>query len=109
MPTPPVSYVQKAATAISAGSSTSVEVLSHSERIFRYATVDFLIRWLTEADDLVVDPFAGRMMVGRAAEEAGRRWICVENILEHVMGAATLFRGFDRLWINPALQPTSQL
>lgn len=40
MPTlPPVSYVQKAATAISAGISASVEVLSHSERIFRYATV----------------------------------------------------------------------
>lgn len=38
-PRAPVSYVQKAATAISAGSSTSVEVLSHSERIFRYATV----------------------------------------------------------------------
>ena len=36
---PPVSYVQKAATAISAGISASVEVLSHSERIFRYAAV----------------------------------------------------------------------
>ncbi|MFC8753296.1 DNA methyltransferase [Pseudomonas oryzihabitans] len=76
---------------------------------FPFALADFLIRWLTEADDLVVDLFAGRMMVERAAEEAGRRWICVENILEHVMGAAALFRGFDGLWVNPALQPTSQL
>lgn len=63
-----------------------------------YSIPEFFIRYLTEKGDLVVDPFAGRSMTGRAAESLGRRWVCTEMMLEYASGGAELFRdapGFD--------------
>jgi DNA modification methylase len=46
--------------------------------------VEFLIQFLTEKDDLVVDPFGGAITTGIVAEENGRRWICTEIFKEYV-------------------------
>lgn len=54
---------------------------------------DFLIRFLTQAGDLVVDPFGGTATTGMAAERLGRRWIVVEKVLEYLRGAGERFRG----------------
>lgn len=64
---------------------------------------DFFIRFLTEPGDLVLDLFGGRCMTGLAAEMNGRRWLCVEQVLEYVRGGAELFRPFNGFWMNPAV------
>lgn len=55
---------------------------------------DFLIRFLTRAGDLVVDPFGGTCTTGMAAERLGRRWLVIESMLDYLRGAAERFRGF---------------
>lgn len=52
---------------------------------------EFLIRFLTQAGDLVVDPFGGTATTGMAAERLGRRWIVVEKVLEYLRGAGERF------------------
>jgi len=56
---------------------------------------DFLIRFLSKADDLIVDPFGGTFKAGMAAERLGRRWIVAEKVLEYVRGSGERFRRFD--------------
>ncbi|WP_207545755.1 site-specific DNA-methyltransferase [Achromobacter insolitus] len=51
----------------------------------------FLIEYLTEKGQLVVDGLAGRCKVGLAAEELGRRWICVDRQAQSVIGARAQF------------------
>jgi DNA modification methylase len=51
----------------------------------------FLIDFMTKPDDLVVDPFAGSFTTGKAAEDAGRRWICCEKIVQYVQGGSHRF------------------
>lgn len=41
---------------------------------------EFFIKLLTEAGDLVLDPFAGSNTTGAVAEHLQRRWIAVENV-----------------------------
>lgn len=62
-----------------------------------YALPKLLIDFLTEENDLVVDPFAGRSMTGRAAEDAKRRWVTSECMLEYAVGGASLFGADDDL------------
>lgn len=52
----------------------------------------FFIEFLTEEQDLVVDPFGGRLKTAMAAENLNRRWLSTERIPEYVLGAAG---GFD--------------
>lgn len=52
----------------------------------------FFIEFLTEEEDLVVDPFGGRLKTAMAAEQLNRRWLTTERIPEYVLGAAG---GFD--------------
>lgn len=52
---------------------------------------DFLIRFLSRAGDLIVDPFGGTATSGMAAERLGRRWIVVEKVLEYLRGAGERF------------------
>lgn len=59
---------------------------------------DFLIRFLSEPGDLVVDPFGGTCKTGRAAEALGRRWIVTETVLEYLRASGERFRncsGFE--------------
>lgn len=51
----------------------------------------FFIEFLTEKEELVVDPMAGRCKTGLAAEALGRRWICVDRDPEHVLGSRSQF------------------
>ncbi len=51
---------------------------------------EFFIKFLTNADDLVVDIFSGSNTTGCAAETNGRRWLSFEENLNYV--AASSFR-----------------
>lgn len=65
----------------------------------------FLIDFLTEKGDLVIDPFAGSCTTGVAAEMRERRWVCIDKMLEYLLGASTRFRGSDGLALSPWLRP----
>ncbi|MDO8416573.1 MAG: site-specific DNA-methyltransferase [Agitococcus sp.] len=51
----------------------------------------FLIEFLSQPGDLVVDPFAGSFTTADAAERLGRRWLATECMVEYVMGASSRF------------------
>lgn len=55
----------------------------------------FLVQYLSEEEDLVVDFCAGWMKTARAAEEHKRRWLCTEKEAEYVLGAANGFADVD--------------
>ena len=61
---------------------------------------EFFIQFLTDADDLVLDPFAGSSVTGAVAEALNRRWMCFEIVEEYLTGAALRFE--DQL-TQPAL------
>ena len=52
---------------------------------------EFFIKFLTIRNHLVLDPFAGSNLVGRVAENLGRKWISVEIKHEYVIGSAFRF------------------
>lgn len=52
---------------------------------------EFFIRMLTDAEDLVLDPFGGSCVTGEAAERQHRRWICCEIVEDYVKGALGRF------------------
>lgn len=51
----------------------------------------FFIQFLTEPDDLVMDPFAGSNTTGSAAQSLGRRWISVEAHAAYAEGSKGRF------------------
>lgn len=51
----------------------------------------FFIKFLTDENDLVVDPFAGSNMTGAVAEHLKRRWLAFELVEDYVKGAAFRF------------------
>jgi len=58
----------------------------------------FLVEFMSEPGDLVVDPFGGSFTTAKAAENLGRRWLSTEVMAEYVIGAASRFctaTGFD--------------
>ena len=52
---------------------------------------EFFIKFLTEPDDLVLDPFAGSNTTGAVAEQLGRRWISIEIQEKYVAGSYAWF------------------
>ena len=52
---------------------------------------EYFIRMLTDAGDLVVDPFAGSCVTGEVCERLNRRWACIENVEEYCLGARGRF------------------
>jgi site-specific DNA-methyltransferase (cytosine-N4-specific) len=52
---------------------------------------EFFIKFLTNKDSLIFDPFAGSNTTGRAAENLERRWISVERDLDYVKGSKGRF------------------
>lgn len=56
---------------------------------------ELLIEFLTEKDDLVVDPCGGWSTTGRAAENLGRRWVSTELMGEFVLGGSLRFEEAD--------------
>jgi len=54
---------------------------------------EFFIKFLTEPDMLVLDPFAGSNTTGAAAEKLGRRWIAIEPQDDYISGSMGRFNG----------------
>ena len=52
---------------------------------------EYFIRFLTDRDDLVFDPFAGSCVTGEVSERLGRRWICSEIEEKYLLGAKGRF------------------
>lgn len=52
---------------------------------------EFFIKFLTDEDDLVLDPFGGSNTTGAMAEELGRRWITLEPEIEYIEGSRGRF------------------
>lgn len=53
---------------------------------------EFLISFLTEPGELVVDPFGGTLKTARAAENLNRAWVVTEWILDYIRAGAERFR-----------------
>jgi site-specific DNA-methyltransferase (cytosine-N4-specific) len=54
--------------------------------------VEFFIKFLTQRNALILDPFGGSNTTGRVAENLNRRWIYVEKNEEYVIGSKGRFR-----------------
>ncbi len=52
---------------------------------------EYFIRMLTEAGDLVVDPFAGSCVTGEVCERTKRRWCCIELLEDYCEAALGRF------------------
>ena len=52
---------------------------------------EYFIRFLTDPNDLVLDPFAGSCVTGEVAERLRRRWICSEIDEKYLLGAKGRF------------------
>jgi site-specific DNA-methyltransferase (cytosine-N4-specific) len=52
---------------------------------------DFFIRFLTRPGQLVLDPFAGSNVTGRAAETLERHWLAIEINADYVAGSRLRF------------------
>lgn len=52
---------------------------------------EFFIEFLTDEDDLVLDPFAGSNTTGYIAEKHNRRWVGIEAKLEYAEGSRGRF------------------
>lgn len=53
----------------------------------------FFINFLTEPDDIVLDPFGGSNTTGAAAEELERFWISIEASNDYIKGSRGRFAG----------------
>jgi site-specific DNA-methyltransferase (cytosine-N4-specific) len=56
---------------------------------------EFFLRFLTDEDDLVLDPFAGSNTTGELAEASGRRWLSIEATWEHAANSIGRFNPAD--------------
>lgn len=65
----------------------------------RFPTVipEYFIRFLTDPEDLILDPFAGSCATGEVAERLGRRWICAEIEEQYLLGAQGRFLKANRI------------
>lgn len=52
---------------------------------------EFFIKFLTDPGDLVLDPFGGSNVTGRAAEDLKRRWLCFDLVKEYLDGSKFRF------------------
>ncbi|MCZ7625025.1 MAG: site-specific DNA-methyltransferase [Candidatus Methylomirabilis sp.] len=51
----------------------------------------FFIKFLTDAHDLILDPFAGSNTTGAMAERLKRRWIAIEPNDDYLQGSRGRF------------------
>ncbi len=58
---------------------------------FPHKLPEFFIQMLTDAGDLVLDPFAGSNVTGEVAERLGRNWFAVDMDIDYVTGSQTRF------------------
>lgn len=60
---------------------------------------EFFIKFLTDKNDVVLDPFAGSNVTGEAAENNGRKWLAFELSKEYLEGSRFRFN-FDQKRLN---------
>ena len=65
------------------------------------ALASFLVQFLTQEGELVVDPFGGSLTTALAAEKNNRRWMASEIVYDYIRGSAGRFLGSAGLRINP--------
>ena len=53
--------------------------------------IDFFINFLTNKNDLIMDPFAGSNTTGQVAESLSRKWISIEKSKEYLKGSIGRF------------------
>ena len=53
---------------------------------------EFFIRFLTENDSTILDPFGGSNVTGSVAESMGRRWMSIEIQEEYIKGSMFRFK-----------------
>jgi len=58
---------------------------------FPQALPEFFIKLLTDPGDMVLDPFAGSNVTGRAAEDLGRYWLAIELSTEYLKASKFRF------------------
>lgn len=64
------------------------------------ALATFLIRFLSEPGDLVVDPFGGSLTTGLAAEKLDRQWLLTEAVWEYLRGGGERFSDLPSCEMN---------
>jgi len=52
---------------------------------------EFFIKFLTDKDDIVLDPYAGSNVTGEASEKNQRRWLAFEYNKEYLDGSKFRF------------------
>lgn len=60
----------------------------------------FFIKFLTQKDDLVLDPFAGSNTTGATAETLNRKWVSIEAELKYAKGSIGRFLSNETLTIS---------
>lgn len=70
-----------------------LNVKAHSG-MFPLGLPEFFIRFLTEENELVIDPFAGSFKTCLAAEKLNRRWLGSECVLEYIQQGQALIHDF---------------
>lgn len=58
-------------------SCREAKIKPHPAR-FPHALPEFFVKFLTEPDDIILDPFAGSVVTGDVCEALGRKWIAIE-------------------------------
>ena len=53
---------------------------------------EFFIKFLTDKNDIVLDPFAGSNTTGAAAQALGRKWVSIEPQQGYIKGSKARFR-----------------
>jgi DNA modification methylase len=71
------------------------KLVSHPARM-QSSLSAFFIQFLTQKDDLVLDPFAGSNTTGAVAEDLGRRWIGIEAERNYIDGSRGRFEKFRK-------------
>jgi DNA modification methylase len=61
------------------------------------ALPEFFIKFLTDENDLILDPFGGSNTTGAVAEKLNRKWISVEPNVEYIKGSMGRFDTIPKL------------
>lgn len=56
---------------------------------------EFFIKFLTDSDDIVLDPFAGSNVTGATSESLGRRWVGIEMNEEYAVTSRSRFSALE--------------
>ncbi len=71
--------------------------LEHHPARMPQKLADFFIKFLTDENDIVFDPFGGSNTTGATAEMLKRRWVTIEDNPEYIRGSLGRFEGIPNL------------